>query len=305
MIKDPDTFSACEICGSNSWSEVLKGPIRDGGFGSLTETSTIARCEGCGVERLAENDCKDESFYVGSDYRESLGQGADADAFLRKHDSSQMERLQILEPAIFRGKNVADIGCAAGSFLDHISGLASEIVAIEPGSAYHASLRSRGFRTYDFTRDALEHHDRSIDWAICFETIEHIGDPRTFLAEIVDLLKPDGRVALSTPNRNDALIDLAGTPYRQFYYRVHHRWYFDMDSLKACARTCGLELERVSFVQRYGISNAMTWIRDGRPSGDTKIVEIDDIALDAAWRRHMESTGRSDWFYAIFRRAAA
>ena len=186
--------------------------------------------------------------------------------------------------------------------MDHICGLPAEIIAIEPGSAYHESLRARGFKTYSFAADAVEHYKEAVEWVISFETIEHVGNPLAFLSEIVALLKPDGRVALSTPNRDDALLEIAGERYKQFYYRVHHRWYFDIDSLTACARLCGLELDRVHYVQRYGIANAITWIRDGRPSGESIIPAIDDPALDTAWRHRLESMGQSDWLYAIFKR---
>jgi SAM-dependent methyltransferase len=303
MTSVREKFGPCEICGSNSWTAVYTGPVRDGGFGILTESSVVARCGTCKVDRLNEDDCKEEEFYVGKDYRESLGQGADAVAFLHKHDIMQTERLQVLPPALLRERKVADIGCAAGSFLDHIKGLPREIIAVEPGTAYHASLQARGFKTYSFTSDALTDHKGTVDWAINFETIEHIPNPRIFLTEIADLLTLEGRVAISTPNRNDAMIDLAGERYRQFFYRVHHRWYFDIESLTECARLCRLELESVAYVQRYSISNAMIWIRDGRPGGDTQIESVDHPTLDAVWRRHFETTGTSDWLYATFKRA--
>tara|TARA_A100001037_G_scaffold301587_1_gene331442 strand:+ start:458 stop:1405 length:948 start_codon:yes stop_codon:yes gene_type:complete len=300
-----ETFGACEICGSDDWTIVYNGPVRDGEFGSLTESSTIARCGNCTADRLSEDDCKDEAFYVGADYRKSLGQEADAAAFLQKHESMQLERLEVLDPSLLRNKKIADIGCAAGSYLNYAKGFAREIIAIEPGTAYHASLQDRGFKTYGFTSDALEEHKGTVDWAINFETIEHIDNPRTFLTEIVDLLRPEGRIAISTPNRDDAMLELAGESYRQFFYRVHHRWYFDKNSLTECARLCGLELESYRFIQRYSISNAMVWIRDGRPGGNVNIPCVDHPILDAAWRRHFESNETSDWLYAIFKRAGS
>ena len=303
MTSVQEKFGPCEICGSNSWTTVYVGPVRNGGFGNLTESSIVARCGTCKVDRLSENDCKDEEFYVGKDYRNSLGQGADTAAFLHRHDVMQIERLQVLPPARLRGQKVADIGCAAGSFLDHIKGLPREIIAIDPGTAYHASLQARGFKTYSFTSEAMTDHNGSVDWAITFETIEHIPNPRIFLTEIANLLTPQGRIAISTSNRNDAMLDLAGERYRQFFYRVHHRWYFDETSLTECARVASLELESVAYVQRYSISNAMTWIRDGRPGGDAKIESVDHPTLDATWRRHFETAGTSDWLYAIFKRA--
>ena len=155
-----NSFHICEICGSDQWKEIYNGPIRDGKFGSLTKPTVIGRCGGCGVARLAESNCKQEEFYIGKDYRKSLGQTPNSSDFFEKHDELQEERLKIVPPGSVRGKRVADIGCAAGSFLDHISGTARELVAVEPGSAYHDSLKERGFKTYSFAKEAQEIHQK-------------------------------------------------------------------------------------------------------------------------------------------------
>lgn len=298
-----DMFWDCEICKSSDWKAVFHGPVRDGAFGHLTEPTLIARCNSCGVDRLCETHCKDEAFYSGTNYRVSLEQGTDAETFQAAHDSFQSERLNILKPEAFRNKKVADIGCAGGSFLDHISGVASNIIAVEPGTAYHSSLEGRGYQTYSFAADAAAEHRRTIDWAVTFDVIEHTSDPRSFLTDVVELLAPNGHLFLSTPNRDDALIDLAGDCYREFFYRAHHRWYFDIASLQECARRCGLELENAYIIQRYGLSNAIIWIREGRPAGNEKLDVIDDPVLDAAWRRRLEAANRGDRLYAIFRRS--
>lgn len=55
LIED---FGRCKICNSLSWLKVYEGPVRNGAFGQLTESTTVAKCCGCGVERLSENFAK-------------------------------------------------------------------------------------------------------------------------------------------------------------------------------------------------------------------------------------------------------
>jgi len=43
--------------------------------------------------------------------------------------------------------------------------------------------------------------DNSFDFAVTFQVIEHIHDDKTFISEIHRVLKPGGKLLLSTPNR--------------------------------------------------------------------------------------------------------
>ena len=46
---------------------------------------------------------------------------------------------------------------------------------------------------------ALPFADRSFDTVVSFETLEHVADSRTMLAELTRVVKPHGRVILSVP----------------------------------------------------------------------------------------------------------
>lgn len=43
--------------------------------------------------------------------------------------------------------------------------------------------------------------DSSFDIVLCYETIEHVPDPKAFLAELARVLKTNGTLVLTTPNR--------------------------------------------------------------------------------------------------------
>jgi len=293
-------FDRCEICGADVWNIVYEGPVRDGPFGRLTGPTVVAHCGECGVERLAEKACLPDSAYETSEYRAKLAAGLTSAEYWTTHDAMQRPFLDIILGQSPRGKTVADVGCGGGGLLDHLCGLASERLAIEPYREYRADLARRGYRTYAYARDALGEWAGKIDLATSIQVIEHTADPRAYLADIAELLAPEGRLVISTPNTTDLLLELLGAEYRQFYYRTVHRWYFSAASLTACARLAGLELVKTRHLQRYGLSNAMGWLRDRRPLGASTLAGIDTRA-DAFWKSHLEEIGRSECLLQIYR----
>ncbi|MBN1849821.1 MAG: class I SAM-dependent methyltransferase [Deltaproteobacteria bacterium] len=264
----------------------------------MTEDSCIiAKCAYCKVERLNESACKDESFYKNKDYRQLLNEPDDALGFLVEHDIIQLRNLSALWPDSIRNKCIADIGCAAGSFLDHVSSLASQVIAIEPCEEYHDYLKRRDCAVYSSIESALPEWKEKVEYAFCFSVIEHVLNPLSFLSSIRALMKPGGRLIISTPNVEDILMDLKGDEYRRFFYRVVHRYYFGRDSFEYCVRKAGFSVVESKCVHRFGLSNAMAWLRDGRPTGDKPLEHLDSPMLDQFWKGYLESIGSADYLY--------
>ena len=76
----------------------------------------------------------------------------------------------------------------------------------------------------DISRQALakgKHHERilsdacnlpfqnnSVDVVSCFEIVEHMQEPRELIKEIVKVLKPNGKLLISTPNQQSLFIKI-------------------------------------------------------------------------------------------------
>jgi 2-polyprenyl-3-methyl-5-hydroxy-6-metoxy-1,4-benzoquinol methylase len=297
-------FEDCEICGAAHWEIIRCGSIRDGAFGRFTgPDAVVGRCEDCGVERLAELFCHDDSIYTTTKYRSLLEEGHDSTSFFEQHDNLQLQNLSVLWPESLRDRIVADIGCAAGSFLDHVAGLAKETIAIEPCQTYHESLRQRGHMVFPTITAATVTAGKKIDFAFSFSVIEHVGNPREFLAEIAMMLAPRSHLLVSTPNRRDALMDLLPVEYPAFHYRTVHRWYFDVDSFTRCAELAGLRVTKSRCVHRFGLSNALIWLRDRRPGGRNPLAHLDSSMLDRFWQSYLEQKGVGDYLYFWLSRA--
>jgi 2-polyprenyl-3-methyl-5-hydroxy-6-metoxy-1,4-benzoquinol methylase len=282
----------CKICGSDSWKVLYRGKIRLGKFGECSQQHyTVHKCSHCKVGFLSESNF----FYETDEYREQVDGGSSVSQFYEMHDQEQADKLAILGTQGLRDKVVADIGCGGGSFLDLLSGVARETVAIEPSRSLGEHL-SKKHRYFQFCSEALTEYLGQVDIAVSFAVIEHVENPLEFLQEIRQLLKPEGFLLLSTPNYDDWLIEFLPGVYDQFFFRRAHSWYFNGGSLKNLAMRAGFNKVTIQYRQRYDISNALHWIRDHRPSGFGKTSLFRN--LDEVFRQHLECAGKADFLYA-------
>jgi 2-polyprenyl-3-methyl-5-hydroxy-6-metoxy-1,4-benzoquinol methylase len=297
---DPGNFPACAACGAYDWTVVYKGPVRDGSFGRERD-AVIARCGDCGVDRLDESLCLNLRDYELPTYRDKLKQSHEAEKHQREHDELARFTLETIWPMSLRGSTVADFGCGGGVLLDHLRGVAGALIAIEPNSLFGTSLMERGYDWYRSGAAATEAYPEGVDLLFSTQVIEHVDEPYGFMKEAYALLKPGGRAIISTPNREDILMEMLPNEFPRFFYRTQHRWSFHAASLKACAERAGLVVLETRHVHRYGIANAMHWLKDKQPRGRAAFSPFDD-QIDKLWRNWLEATGRSDNLYLIAER---
>ena len=290
-------FNECEICKSNDWELIYNGEIRAGGYGSYQQNSTVTRCKNCGVGRLAEADCIKPNAYETEEYRATVNQGLKVTDFYKIADPVQIFHLKAAQSISLRGKLVADIGCGAGSFSDYISGIVNQIIAIEPTKIYQDSLIKRGYKTFDYTKDAFNEFEEKVDFAVSFQVIEHVENPVQFLQEIFQLLKPGGKLLIATPNSNDVMLKLMPLEFKSFFYRKVHRWYFDTSSLSFTAKKAGFIIEEESQLHTMNMSNMLSWLSTKKPTGNNITFDGINRQADTLWSTYLEQTGQADTLF--------
>jgi len=288
----------CVICGNSEFIDVYKGPIRDGSFERKIGSSRVYRCAKCDICRIPETDCFKQNGYESELYREEMNQGLSVREFYEHADPIQIYHLESFWPFSYRNKVVADIGCGAGSFVDHISGLTSEILAVEPTKMYHKSLTDRGYKVFSYAHDALKEYKEKVDIVVSFQVIEHVEDPVLFLKEIFSLLKKDGILILATPNRNDILMKLLPDLFPSFFYRSQHRWYFNEKSLRHCIEKSGFSIVDIKQKHTFGLSNAFAWLRDKKPKGNVTMEGINQ-SVDTLWKDYLETSKQADTVFVM------
>ncbi len=285
--------SPCVICQADKWSIYYRGPVRIGKFGSVSaQPHTVWQCGGCGAAWLEGATLEYES----DAYRQLVDGETGPEGFYRTHDGEQAAKLNLFGTAELRGKVIADFGAGAGSFLDLARGMAGATIAIEPTTSYHENLRAKGHVVFPYGADVSGEWQGKADLAVCFSVLEHVENPLQLLREIRAMLKPGGRALVSTPNRNDWMLELLPVDYAQFFYRQVHRWYFDAGSLTTAAAQAGFKSARAFHVHRFDLSNFLLWLRDRRPTGLGKVNA--PAALGAAFEPALEQSGRADYLYA-------
>ncbi len=103
------------------------------------------------------------------------------------------------------GVSLLEIGCGRGAFASWLTSLGPfPLVAgdFSPAAVAMASRTVGGdlcqFEVSDI--QSLPHRDSTFEVVISCETIEHVPDPRAAVAELARVLRPGGRLYLTTPN---------------------------------------------------------------------------------------------------------
>lgn len=118
-----------------------------------------------------------------------------------------------------KGRDVLDAGCGVGwgSCLLAAAGASSVTgVDIHPQALENARERADG--AAEFVQGdlaALPFDDDRFDVVVCFEAIEHVPDPERALDELRRVLRPDGLLLISSPNRG---VYPAGNPHHLHEY---------------------------------------------------------------------------------------
>jgi ubiquinone/menaquinone biosynthesis C-methylase UbiE len=103
-----------------------------------------------------------------------------------------------------------DVGCAEGLYMRTVSdsvGLAIGVDLSYPkvvrGAALSSSAKHLAFALAD--AEHVPYAASSFDIVLCVETLEHVPDYRSALAELLRVLKPTGTLVVSVPTERDEL----------------------------------------------------------------------------------------------------
>ena len=159
---------------------------------------------------------------------------------------------------MLRDAAVLDVGCGAGLLSEVLAQSGAKVTAIDLAPNLLKVARLHGLESgikLDYRESSVEalaaEMPAAFDAITCMEMLEHVPEPASVIEACATLLKPGGRLFLSTLNRTPAafVVAIVGAEYvaRLLPKGTHqYRDFIKPSELAAWLREAGLELEDVS-----------------------------------------------------------
>jgi SAM-dependent methyltransferase len=168
---------------------------------------------------------------------------------LRPHGSH--EKLLTL---LGRPDRVLDVGCSTGYLAKRLRERGSTVLGLEldERAAEQAREFCEAVHVGDVETMELPFEEGSFDAVVCGDFIEHLRDPGAFLERVRPLLRPGGRLVLSTPNVANWAMRL-GLLFGRFRYTEWgildrtHTHLFTRKTLRECLERAGYRIAVVDF----------------------------------------------------------
>jgi SAM-dependent methyltransferase len=154
----------------------------------------IQQCKNCSLEYSLPLEAGSQSFYQWVTTRVGY------------YPESRWEWLPVIEQINQRKKqdsiSILDVGCGGGNFLEIAKKLSNtRIVGLDTTPESVEKCQARGFEVYCETIESFHNkfsHER-FDYILSFHCLEHISQPKQFIASMFSVLKPMGSIFISTP----------------------------------------------------------------------------------------------------------
>lgn len=216
--EEKQKYIDCPLCKANTFS----AHFDCGGYG-------FVRCKKCGlVQQNPQAEQKEVLARYGKEYLE----------YELKNEATYRDlELMALRSVDFFTKNadgqrLLDIGSASGCLLEHLRTLGYHTEGLEickETALYAQSVR--GLTVSTLTLEETHYNDASFDIVHASHLIEHLNDPDSFIKECYRILKPNGKLYVTTPNIESLQAFLFKSEWRSAIN--DHLFLFGKSSLRA------------------------------------------------------------------------
>lgn len=173
------------------------------------------------------------------------------------------------------GQDVLEAGCGEGYGAALIASVARRVTAVDYDEATVAHVRKHYPQVTMLAANlaAMPLPDASVDVVVNFQVIEHLWDQPQFVAECARVLRPGGRLLMSTPNR------ITFTPGSDVPLNPFHTRELNAAELRELLEGGGFAVEDV-----FGVFHGPRLAEmDARHGGSIIDAQIARAVADAPW----------------------
>jgi SAM-dependent methyltransferase len=226
-----EDHSKCPLCGVGHAVHFMTAPDR---FHWRPAEYDLVRCPTCSHVWLANPPKPEEmGFHYSKDYHRAIMAAGEKSA------PSRWRRQRDVIARYKKAGAILDVGCSSGGFLGTVKGRSWKLYGIEmEASTAQKAREATGAEVFVGDVLAAPFPAASFDAITGFDILEHVCQPRRFLAKVLEWLKPGGIFYVGLPNIDSWEARLFGS----YWYGLElprHLSHFSPKSLKQVTASLG------------------------------------------------------------------
>jgi 2-polyprenyl-3-methyl-5-hydroxy-6-metoxy-1,4-benzoquinol methylase len=237
----------CPVCDITNVTPVYY--LFDDRYGYPAEF-VLVRCEQCGHHFL-EHDLTPEdltmlytNYYPRSELKlEEYKPYSEIHGFKTWLNGEKSSPFRWVPPCV----KVLDIGCGFGETIGYYQARGCEAHGVEADENIRRIIEKYGYKIEVGLFDAKKYELNYFDYITMEQVVEHLVDPVDALRGITDILKPGGRLIISTPNANGWGRRVFGRKWIN-WHAPYHVQMFSVKSMMLAAEQAGLTVERYTTI---------------------------------------------------------
>ncbi|MCU9612979.1 methyltransferase domain-containing protein [Caldibacillus lycopersici] len=225
----------CDNCGEVNSTLVITRP----------DNQNIVSCTNCGLAYLEKIpvSSKLHKLYDFGYYTHSQVAGYNNDYFNEDKGYMFKPRLNWINNTTKtnKEKTILDIGCANGEFLSYAKESGWKTYGIEISSESYSIAKKLGIEVYNDELQNVKFPDNYFDCITLWDVVEHYISPKRELKEIFRILKPNGKLFISTPNHRKGIFN--GENWFGYNASYEHLFYFEPSTLIDMLTSIGFKID--------------------------------------------------------------
>ena len=276
-------------------------------YGDKTKRKAFFLCPNCDVRYLfPRHSVKEEKLFYQKEFESFMDKrGGKSSGWLKVEEHIKQNkqtfkrRLKYIKPYLSAHDRILEVGCSSGFMLYPFLKKGNDCIGVEPSGVFSDYIKKKGIKAYDSLKNLIRKERQKFNLIFHFFVLEHVSNPIQFFKDQLLVLQKKGKIIFEVPNVAEPLLSVYKIPaFENFYWSIHHNWYFSEKSLKFILKKIGRPY-KIIFDQRYDLSNHLIWARDGKPGGMGYFKKILGKDIESNYKKSLIKSGACDTLIGI------